>query len=611
VADLSVSNVTDIEGNLAHDAADSGHPVKIGGYASNAIPAAVSADGDRVNARFTQTGALNVYMVDQSGAAASLGGGTQYAVDAALGATPTGTLAIAARDDALSALTPVEGDAVGLRVGDKGALWVQISDGSGNQITSFGGGTQYAEDVALSTVGSATGTIAMGRASASAPTAVSADNDAASLWVSRSGALNVILRDTSGAAITSGVQYTEDSALGTNGQGTLVLARRDDALSTLTPVADDAVGLRVGDKGALWVQIADGSGNQVTSFGGGTQYVGDTAATSTPTGTMAMGRASAAAPTAVSADDDAVALWALRNGSQVVNLASGGSLVTVGQKASAASLPVVLASDQSALAVTGTFWQATQPVSGTVTANAGTGPWPVTDNAGSLTVDSPGIPTALGQSTMANSMRVVVASDQSAVPVTGTFWQATQPVSVAGTLAVAGPTAADAALTASPQTIGARASSALPTAMSADGDVVNVWANRSGALVTAQLPHLGRVGDPYTHTAKTVQYTSTQTGAAVWTPGSGKKLVITAFQIQAGGTTAGTMQLWFGASGDTSYTRGTDLAIFDGEFAPSTTLKPGVVQTGLWIASAADHVLRVTDSAAINPLTVTVWGYEI
>lgn len=31
---------------------------------------------------------------------------------------------------------------------------------------------------------------------------------------------------------------------------------------------------------------------------------------------------------------------------------------------------------------------ATQPVSGTVTANAGTGPWPVTDNSGSLTVDA-------------------------------------------------------------------------------------------------------------------------------------------------------------------------------------------------------------------------------
>lgn len=47
---------------------------------------------------------------------------------------------------------------------------------------------------------------------------------------------------------------------------------------------------------------------------------------------------------------------------------------------------------------------------------------PVTDNAGSLTVDSPGVPTALGQSTMANSMRVVVASDQTNVAVNAAAW---------------------------------------------------------------------------------------------------------------------------------------------------------------------------------------------
>lgn len=130
--------------------------------------------------------------------------------------------------------------------------------------------------------------------------------------------------------------------------------------------------------------------------------------------------------------------------------------------------------------------------------------------------------------------------------------------------------------------------------------------------MTAQLPHLGFIGDPYTMTGKTAQYTTTQTGVALWTPTSGKRLVIQNYQIQVGGTTAGTMQLWFGASADTTYSRGTDLALFDGEFAPSATLKPGVVQSGgMWIASAVDHILRVTDSAAINPLTVTIWGYEI
>lgn len=127
------------------------------------------------------------------------------------------------------------------------------------------------------------------------------------------------------------------------------------------------------------------------------------------------------------------------------------------------------------------------------------------------------------------------------------------------------------------------------------------------AIDTGPAPHA--IG--YAITSKTAQYTTAQTGAALWTPASGKKLVIISYQIQVGGTTAGTMQLWFGASADTTYTRGTDLAIFDGEFAPSATNKPGVVQSGVWLASAVDHVLRVTTSAAINPITVTVWGYEI
>ncbi len=49
---------------------------------------------------------------------------------------------------------------------------------------------------------------------------------------------------------------------------------------------------------------------------------------------------------------------------------------------------------------------------------------------------------ALGQALMASSSPVVIASNQSAIPVSGTFWQATQPVS--GTVAVSNlPTTAD------------------------------------------------------------------------------------------------------------------------------------------------------------------------
>jgi hypothetical protein len=81
--------------------------------------------------------------------------------------------------------------------------------------------------------------------------------------------------------------------------------------------------------------------------------------------------------------------------STITVLDSTGTTQTVqaplvpGQALMAASRPVVIASDQSAIPVTGTFFQATQPV-----------------------------------------------SISGSVPVTGTFWQATQPVSNAGTFAV-------------------------------------------------------------------------------------------------------------------------------------------------------------------------------
>jgi epidermal growth factor receptor substrate 15 len=67
----------------------------------------------------------------------------------------------------------------------------------------------------------------------------------------------------------------------------------------------------------------------------------------------------------------------------------------------------------------------------------GTTAQPITDNAGSLTVDSPQLPSVLGQTTASGSLPVVLASDQSSVPVAiqGTptvsvsNFPATQPVS--------------------------------------------------------------------------------------------------------------------------------------------------------------------------------------
>jgi hypothetical protein len=110
---------------------------------------------------------------------------------------------------------------------------------------------------------------------------------------------------------------------------------------------------------------------------------------------------------------------------------------------------------------------------------------------------------------------------------------------------------------------------------------------------------------------KTATYVAAQTGVALWTPAAGKAVVITNLQIQSYGTTAGTCIVWFGGAADTTYTRGTDFPIFDGEFAPSNTNKPGLINAFTpGVRGAADFVLRVTTTNA-QSVTVSVWGYEI
>lgn len=218
-----------------------------------------------------------------------------------------------------------------------------------------------------------------------------------------------------------------------------------------------------------------------------------------------------------------------------------------------------------------------------------------------------------GQQTMANSLPVAIASDQSSVPVnlSAALPSGTNNIGDVDVLTmpgVAGSTAHDGGGgSVNPVAIGGYASATIPTAVSTDTDIVRAFLDYYGRLVTQQ-------GVP-TALLKTFtkQYTSQQTGDAMLTPTSGKIPVVTYYQIQVGGTTAGTMQLWYGGSGDTTYTRGTDRAIFDGEFAPSSTLKPGIVCSHPqgWPSASANDIVRVTTSAAINPITVTIWYYEL
>jgi hypothetical protein len=150
-----------------------------------------------------------------------------------------------------------------------------------------------------------------------------------------------------------------------------------------------------------------------------------------------------------------------------------------------------------------------------------------------------------------------------------------------------------------------RVSSALGAALSVYS-VRSIGVTFMKAMDMAPSPHnLG-----YALVNRCAQYTAAQTGTALWTPGTGRRIAVTSVQIQGYGTTAGTVILWFGGSADTTYSIGTDAAIFDGEFAQSATNKPGVILTpSVPYVGATDFVLRVTTTNA-QSVRFNVWGYE-
>jgi len=75
----------------------------------------------------------------------------------------------------------------------------------------------------------------------------------------------------------------------------------------------------------------------------------------------------------------------------------------------------------SSIPVTGTFYQTTQPVSGTITANAGTNL-----NTSLLALETGGNLTTIAGAVSAGKIQANITN--SSVPVTGTFWQTTQPM---------------------------------------------------------------------------------------------------------------------------------------------------------------------------------------
>jgi len=202
--------------------------------------------------------------------------------------------------------------------------------------------------------------------------------------------------------------------------------------------------------------------------------------------------------------------------------------------------------------------------------------------------------------------RVIVTEGGGSLTIDGTV---TANQGTAGTAwEVVGDVANDVGVPANPLVSGGRASTAVPTAVSADGDAVYEWLSRQGAPVVTQVPHVGLIGSqPWDLVHEGAQYTSQQTSTVLVAGGASEKIVVTQVQIQAFGTTAFDLQVYFGTG---AFVRGTNRTIFDGTFKPSTTLAPGYTSLGPFIAGTNGDDIMVTTSAA-GSVTISVWYYIV
>jgi hypothetical protein len=232
----------------AEDAAHASGDVGVMSLAVRADAAASIAgtDGDYTPLQVDANGALRV---------TGGGGGTEYTVDAAAPAAPTGATFVMERDDALAALTEIEGDWTNPRSNANGALWVK-HDGdvtvtgvstAANQTTIIG----HLDGVEglLTTIDGDTGTLA----AAVAGTEMQVD------VVGALPAGNNNIGDVDVASVVPGTAATslgkaEDGAHTTGDTGVAILGVRRDTAASGADTDGDYATLNLDSTGRLWTR---------------------------------------------------------------------------------------------------------------------------------------------------------------------------------------------------------------------------------------------------------------------------------------------------------------------------------------------------------------------
>lgn len=366
--------------------------------------------------------------------------------------TPTFTaLNLTTSDGATTATsTSANGIFVGSAVGRY--LCARLSAGTTATVTmraTFGGS-------AGSSGGSVSiGTVAQGTASASENWRVNcvtgcspatSDTDDGSIAVNQTSALSIALahvfdgsvwrRQTIGVAGTPSAQVTTVQGI-TNGT---------------------AMGVNV-------ATIAGATAGQSTYFS-----TDDAITTSTAKAPLVMFRASAAAPSNVSASDDAVLPWALLSGAQVHQPSYGGVLASTGNgTAGTGTQRVTIASDNTAFNI--------------ICSSGCSGGTTDTDDASIATGQSTGIQLGLNQVYDGSVWRRATVGTAGSASTQVTTVQGVASMTPFLTTPSGGVAHDGAASGVNPVLFGGYASAAAPSDVSADTDAVRAWFLRSGAIV--------------------------------------------------------------------------------------------------------------------------------
>lgn len=366
--------------------------------------------------------------------------GTEYTEDVATPNPIVGTATMIERDDALSTVTPIEGDWIGLRGTAEGALWVQdfnsdaILADTANMDTNLStiagavSGSEMQVDVVTSALPTGAATAANQQTDALTDTELRADPVPVDLGANNDVTVTGSVTANAGTNLNTSALLTtsaHDAAFGTAGSADAQV-RTVQGIASMTPLLVDATGQ--GDvpitldgetvtvdlganndvtvtsgtvtanagTGNFNVNLQDGSGTDITSTGGaidvniasgsssGTEYTEDAVAPANP-----------AAPALSLVRDDALS----------GQTTTDGDIVT----ARGTDKGEIYVKHADTLTVDGSG--VTQPVSGTVTANLSTTDNTVLDNIDSNTDYG----TVTGGGTETGALRVTLANNSTGV----------------------------------------------------------------------------------------------------------------------------------------------------------------------------------------------------